>query len=130
MVTADVSIRYHYVRKQLDNRKTVPKETEIVTNRYGFLETDENGNALKKYKLSVKDAWKRYELERDRAKRWNIMIVNWDSWVKNKKSRLKKRIGKGLPDSLRGEAWKKLTNSDKSRKEKSSLYQVRFFGNI
>jgi hypothetical protein len=135
--SADVSIRYHYIRKQMDMHTITPKTLEAITNRYGFLEEDENGKALNKYKLTSKGAWKRYEQERDRAKRWNTMIVNWDSWIKNRKSKVfffhnpkidisqvQKRIGKGLPDSLRGEAWKRLCGADKARKENPQSYAV------
>lgn len=124
-ILADVAIRYHYLRKQMDSHRMIPKSLEAITNRYGFLEEDENGKEIKKYKLSTKGAWKRYEQERDRAKRWNQMIVNWDSWIKYKRTAVKKRVGKGLPDSLRGEAWKKLTGADKAKRENPSSYTVK-----
>ena len=48
-------------------------------------------------------------LEASRGVKWSVMLEKWDSVPFDV---IKRRVRKGIPDSLRGEAWRKLSGSD------------------
>ncbi|EDO50024.1 predicted protein, partial [Nematostella vectensis] len=73
-----------------------------VTDRYGFLH---------KNPLPEGHDEKLIALERSRISKWLKMIKNWDKYVRSEK--LRKRVYKGIPNSMRGEIWKKLLGVDK-----------------
>ena len=47
-----------------------------------------------------------------RALKWNKMMRTWDRYAA-RSSKVKARVYKGIPDCVRGEAWKLLANSGK-----------------
>jgi len=77
-----------------------------VCDRYGFL----HKNPLPQYEKDEKVM----ELERERAKKWLKMIAGWETYfIDNKVSeKLRRRVYKGIPDSIRGSAWKMMLNID------------------
>lgn len=79
----------------------------IKCDRYGFMQDDKRWIALdlddKARKISVRK-------ERDRTKKWVKMIKSWDRYVFLKHDKLKSRIRKGIPDSVRGVVWPLLIN--------------------
>lgn len=58
----------------------------------------------------------------ERIKKWVKMVHNWDSSATRDK--LRKRVYKGVPDSLRGQVWSKMLNLETVRKEQTGKYQV------
>lgn len=78
-----------------------------VTDRYGFL----HKNPLPQYEKDEKVL----EMERERTKKWIKMFSNWSGYfsVERPGEKLKRRVFKGIPDSIRGEAWKKMLCVDK-----------------
>ena len=61
------------------------------------------------------------------------MVLQLDEWIKNRKEKVEKRVIKGFPDSLRGQAWIKLSQIEKIKSEKPDLYKVnnwKILGNI
>lgn len=75
-----------------------------VCDRYGFLHKNPLPQQERDEKL--------LEIERERAKKWIKMLSNWKGYYVVDKSteKLRRRVFKGIPDSLRGEAWKKMLN--------------------
>lgn len=73
-----------------------------VTDKYGFLH---------KSQLSEEQDDKIVILERERELKWAKMMKNWDKYSRGDK--LRRRVYKGIPNALRGEAWKKLLGIDK-----------------
>jgi TBC1 domain family member 10 len=64
-------------------------------------------------------------LEIVRTDKWREMIRDWKSWSNpkgTKRNRLKLRCRKGIPDSMRGQAWMLLVNADSLREERPTLY--------
>ena len=47
-----------------------------------------------------------------RLEKWNYMLSNFDDFCKNNSAKLKKRVRKGIPDSIRAYAWQKIINLD------------------
>jgi len=56
-----------------------------------------------------------------RALKWNKMMRTWDRYL-SRSSKLRARIYKGIPDCVRGEAWKLLANSGKLRSANAGKY--------
>lgn len=63
-------------------------------------------------------------LEMERVKKWLKMLRSWDSSAT--KEKLRKRVYKGVPNSLRGQVWSKMLNLPTVREEQSGKYQVGF----
>jgi len=82
---ADVSIRYQY-KKELEKQapKVVTEEDLTITaDRYGYIEGSEEAQ-ISHNLMNQKEEKHQVEKERERAKRWAKMILNWDSWTKKK----------------------------------------------
>lgn len=86
-----------------------------VTDRYGFL----HKNPLPQYERDERII----EIERERTKKWIKMFSNWSSYfsVDRSNEKLKRRVFKGIPDSIRGEAWKKMLCVDKF--DRTGIYE-------
>lgn len=61
------------------------------------------------------------KIERIREQKWLKMIYNWDSVSSEK---LKKRVYKGIPNSLRGKVWAKLLRVDQLTDDQKNKYKV------
>jgi len=48
---------------------------------------------------------------RQREIKWLEMLGNWDKWINKKFPKVKERCRKGIPSSVRGRAWQKLSGS-------------------
>jgi hypothetical protein len=53
---------------------------------------------------------KEIEKEMERVHKWNVMMSDWDRWMKKNVSKIKERVRKGIPDRCRSEAWGKLAD--------------------
>ena len=49
-------------------------------------------------------------------------MPNLDYYMENSKKKLKEKIRKGIPDSLRGEVWLKISGVQKLREGHENLY--------
>ena len=74
----------------------------IETDEFGFIK---DANAKKEDKESLL----KYNA---RLEKWNFMLSNFDDFYKNNFAKLKTRVRKGIPDSLRAYAWQKIINLD------------------
>jgi len=83
------------------NFKDTPDKI-IETDEFGFLK---DANAKKEDKESLL----KYNA---RLEKWNYMLSNFDDFCKNNSAKLKKRVRKGIPDSIRAYAWQKIINLD------------------
>jgi hypothetical protein len=62
-------------------------------------------------------------VEMERVKKWLKMLKNWESMSTTEK--LRRRIYKGIPNSLRGQVWGQLLNLETIREEQQGKYEVR-----
>jgi hypothetical protein len=53
---------------------------------------------------------KEIDKEMKRVRKWNIMMSDWDRWMKKNANKIKERVKKGIPDRCRSEAWGKLAD--------------------
>lgn len=61
------------------------------------------------------------KIERVREQKWLKMIFNWD---KVSPEKLKRRVYKGIPNSLRGKVWAKLLRVDQLTDDQKHQYKV------
>ncbi|KPP62182.1 hypothetical protein Z043_119645, partial [Scleropages formosus] len=85
-----------------------------VTDRFGFL----HENELPAYD-SVEEKQKQQEVER--TTKWLKMLKSWDKYKNSEK--LVKRVYKGIPLQLRGQAWCLLLDVPKMKAEKKDFYE-------
>lgn len=64
------------------------------------------------------------KIERIREQKWLKMINNWNNVSKDK---LKRRVYKGIPNSLRGKVWAKLLRVDQLTNDQKDKYKVIIF---
>ena len=60
--------------------------------------------------------------ENVKLKEWLEITPYFDNYMKKNKNKLKKKIRKGIPDSLRGEIWMKIRGTDILKKGREKLY--------
>ena len=97
--------------EKIDNDKIQLAESiGFKENPDKIIDTDEFGffKDSKDTKKEEKDAL----LNNARVEKWNYMLSDYEDFYKNHFSKLKQRVRKGIPDSLRGYAWQKIINVD------------------
>lgn len=63
--------------------------------------------------------------DEERELKWIKMIKDWPRYERSKADKLKRRIRKGIPDSLRGNVWPRLTGAiDAMNKAKPGTYRT------
>lgn len=88
------------------NFREIPDKI-IDTDEFGFIK-DPN-NEIKEDKNALKN--------NARVEKWDLMLNDYDDFYKNHYSKLKERVRKGIPDSLRGYAWQRIINLDEFYKK-------------
>ena len=98
-------------RKRPANVITGP-DGEILHDKYGFFLTDTFHKMLGK---SPEEVDQRNAKERERTSKWVRMIKRWDFVCKYRSSKLKRRIRKGIPNTIRAWAWLRISGTQKFR---------------
>lgn len=79
--------------------------------RYGFSGGQQYTDPEKEFRLPM-------EVLRARELKWMTMCRNWEVWVTKRRQKLRERCRKGIPDSVRSEAWQRLCASRTTLVEK------------
>ncbi|XP_038131592.1 USP6 N-terminal-like protein isoform X2 [Cyprinodon tularosa] len=85
-----------------------------VTDRFGFLHENELPTPT-----AIEEKQKQQELER--VAKWLKMVKKWDKYKNSEK--LVKRVYKGIPLQLRGQAWALLLDIEKIKKDNQGKYE-------
>ncbi|GAA6104549.1 USP6 N-terminal-like protein isoform X2 [Tachysurus ichikawai] len=85
-----------------------------VTDRFGFLHEEE----LPTPTLLEE---KQKQLEVERVQKWLKMVRKWEKYKNSE--RMMKRVYKGIPLQLRGQAWSLLLDVEKVKKENEGKYE-------
>lgn len=85
-----------------------------VTDRFGFLHEKELPTPS-----ALEEKQKLQEIER--VEKWLKMVKNWDKYKNSEK--LVKRVYKGIPLQLRGQAWALLLNLEKVKQDNQGKYE-------
>ncbi|KYB24592.1 USP6 N-terminal-like protein [Tribolium castaneum] len=89
-------------------------EVYHATDRYGFIHDKRLPS-----KVDPQEA-KKLQIELERQKKWLKMLKNWDS--PNVREKLHSRVYKGIPNPLRTQAWCKLLNVEKVKRDNGGTY--------
>lgn len=109
--------RYRHGREngaQIDPWEDPAFEIYHVTDRHGFIHD-------KRLPSKVDSEKRQVQVEMERVKKWLKMLHTWETSVNSDKMR--RRLYKGLPDSIRGQAWRQLLQLDTVMKEQKGKYQ-------
>lgn len=85
-----------------------------VTDRFGFLHEEELPTPS-----ALEEKQKHQEIER--VEKWLKMVKNWDKYKNSEK--LVKRVYKGIPLQLRGQAWALLLDVEKVKQDNQGKYE-------
>jgi len=94
---------------------------DILHDKYGFFLTDSLHRVLGK---SPEEVEQRNTKEKERADKWLRMMKKWDFVCKYRGSKLKRRIRKGIPNTVRGWAWLKISEANKIKEKYPDLSQL------
>ena len=99
------------------NYKSIPDKI-IETDEFGFLKSKIKSEKKEEKK---EDKHKNDLLINSRTEKWIYMLEHYDTFIKSKFSKLKKRTRKGIPDNLRSNVWQLFAEIKKYYKK--GLYQ-------
>ena len=89
---------------------------------YGFVDKNDSkkkeGNSEEEKAPSLIDMQK----ENAKLKEWLKITPYFENYMTKNRNKLKLKIRKGIPDSLRGEIWMKISGADKLKQGKKNLY--------
>ena len=87
--------------------------TFIIYFRYGFMnETDISAHPLSESRI-------RLEVLRRREIKWLDMIAHWDSYMRSNYKKVRERCRKGIPGSIRCQAWSHLCGAEIEMKKRA-----------
>ena len=81
----------------------------VDTDEFGFIKDSNDKN-----KKDDKESLLQYNA---RLEKWNYMLTNYEEFYKKHFKKLKERVRKGIPDSIRGYAWQRILNVDEFYKK-------------
>ncbi|XP_073975683.1 related to the N terminus of tre oncogene isoform X2 [Rhodnius prolixus] len=91
-----------------------------ILDRYGFIH-DPNNKHFSDEKIAESAGPGEVKVEMERVKKWVKMLRQWDTMVGTEK--LRRRVFKGIPNSLRGQAWSRMLNLSNIREQQQGKYQ-------
>ncbi|XP_075229578.1 USP6 N-terminal-like protein [Lycorma delicatula] len=112
---ASIVARYQHGRQegaQIDPWEDPAYEIYHVLDRYGFIHDE---------RVTEKQDAEKVKVEMERVKKWVKMLHQWSTTCASDK--LRRRVFKGIPNSLRGDAWSKMLNLGTVREEQSGKYE-------
>uniref|UniRef100_A0A674DPS6 Si:dkeyp-19e1.3 n=1 Tax=Salmo trutta TaxID=8032 RepID=A0A674DPS6_SALTR len=115
---ADIISKYDKGRQegvQIDPWEDTDYSIYKVTDRHGFLHEEELPTPS-----AIEEKQKHQEIER--VEKWLKMVKKWDKYRNSDK--MVKRVYKGIPLQLRGQAWALLLDIEKVKQENSGKYET------
>ncbi|KAJ5076140.1 tbc1 domain family member whacked [Anaeramoeba ignava] len=118
-IESDESLEINETKTNLNSNQET-KTTEKF-DEYGFLIDEENVQISQKKQKKIKS---KEEQEEKKKVKWNQFFKNWNFYFEKKKKKIGKQVIKGIPNSLRKEAWLRLSGSFEmlSNEKYSELY--------
>ncbi|KAL1117296.1 hypothetical protein AAG570_004622 [Ranatra chinensis] len=120
---AAIVAKYRHGRRDgavIDSWEDPSFEIYHVLDRYGFIH-DKNNKHFSNERISETLDPNVVKVEMLRVKKWVKMLRHWDSVVGSEK--LKRRVFKGIPNSLRGQVWSKVLDLSTIREQQHGKYQ-------
>lgn len=120
---AAIVAKYKHGRKdgaKIDPWEDPSLEVYHVLDRYGFIRDKNDKHYSDDTKSSSHGAEVKIEMER--VKKWVKMLTQWDQQTLSSE-KLRRRVFKGIPNSLRSRVWSKMLNLDRVKEEQQGKYQ-------
>ncbi|XP_070763989.1 USP6 N-terminal-like protein [Enoplosus armatus] len=114
---AEIILKYDRGRREgvnIDPWEDADYSIYKVTDRFGFLHEEELPTPS-----ALEEKQKQQEIER--VEKWLKMVKNWDKYRNSEK--LVKRVYKGIPLQLRGQAWALLLGVEKVKQDNKGKYE-------
>ncbi|KAM9861114.1 USP6 N-terminal-like protein [Aulostomus maculatus] len=114
---ADIILKYATGRQggvEIDPWEDADYNIYKVIDRFGFMHEDE-------LPAPTSHEEKRKQLEIERAEKWLKMVKKWDKYKSS--DRMVKRVYKGIPLQLRGQAWALMLDVEKTKKDNEGKYE-------
>lgn len=83
-----------------------------MTDRYGFMSETDNST------LPITESRIRLEVLRRRESKWLHMLAHWDNYMLANYKKVRERCRKGIPGSIRGQAWSHLCGAEYEMKKR------------
>ena len=114
----DITKEKMQIAERIDFKNT--PDRILNTDEFGFIleensneDSEENNNQSKKKDNKKNEKPKENLLKINaRIEKWNYMLNNYKEYQTTKFNKLKSRVRKGIPDSLRGFVWQKIAGVD------------------
>ncbi|XP_014291456.1 USP6 N-terminal-like protein isoform X3 [Halyomorpha halys] len=120
---AAIVAKYRHGRQdgaKIDPWEDPSLEIYHVLDRYGFIH-DKNNKHYSDERIKETTNEAEVKIEMERVKKWLKMMKQWEQIKDNEK--LRRRVFKGIPNSLRGQVWSRMLNLDRVKGEQSGKYQ-------
>ncbi|XP_076012343.1 USP6 N-terminal-like protein [Genypterus blacodes] len=114
---ADIILKYATGRQggvEIDPWEDADYSIYKVIDRFGFMHEDE-------LPAPTAHEEKRKQLEIERVEKWLKMVKKWDKYKSS--DRMVKRVYKGIPLQLRGQAWALMLDVEKVKRENEGQYE-------
>ena len=89
--------------------------------RFGFWRSND---FHKSFSIHEDEDRRRKQKDTERIKKWEAMIKDWDRTNYYRASKLKSRVRKGIPDSMRIFAWPRLAGNENFRSKFRALKSI------
>jgi hypothetical protein len=105
--------RYGHIISSRDSRSDI--STDAIT-------VIDQSQASNNSDVNSKAYTKKVKKEMARANKWSKMIKSWDTYSVKNAEKVVSRAEKGIPDCVRGEAWKRLCGASTEMEQRSEKY--------
>lgn len=107
-----------------DNHRLESVSKDAILNKFGFYAKHTPPPLSRKQSLKLR------QQDTLRVKKWIKMMNNWEDVVANKFEKLKRRVRKGIPDSIRAKAWCKLAHVEELRSKHKDITNLQNIRNV
>ena len=94
----------------------------LIYDKYGFVDKNDPKKNQNKSEEERNSSLLIMQKENAKLKEWLKITPYFENYMKKNKKKLKLKIRKGIPDSLRGEIWMKISGTDKFKQGRENLY--------
>lgn len=113
-VDADVDLSESYESDDNEDNEDGLDLHGLKLDRFGFyIGGEDDFHAC--LEIDPEESARRIKQETHREKKWKEMLENWTFMSKYRPNKIKERIRKGIPDSIRGTVWYKLIRAESYR---------------
>ena len=96
-----------------------------IKDKYGFWRSNDFHKSLP---ITDDEVRHRRQKDTERVKKWEYMLKNWNQFNGFRSNKLKSRVRKGIPDSIRIFAWPRLAETENFKSKFRTLKSINNLG--